>query len=289
MINRNSNRSKSLSEIRAYLKSRLGGDIVSVELEDNTIDEIILDALLEISQKKPKIIVKTISGGLPRNGRIQITEKVYYKNWKFGEAEPEYVPRSDVITFLNVEPANTTDKFASTKNPFHSGNNFIHQNADDYRNVETISSYMDRFINYEILDMSIGAINGIVGNTFDWMLDDSDPTKVFYTNLTGEVTSLTLEVAVEHTLGELVIPASNIDAVTKTQYKKIGGSVLTLTQDLARGMLMETIGEIRSKLEGGSNSTQLNGSDILSRGLSIQENVRETLSNSPDHWGAYSD
>ena len=285
-------RKKTLLEIVDYIKRRLGSDVVFLETSDLTFEDIVLDALAFVSEYKPKVIAKTIQT-TSSSGKIQFVERVYPTGWVKGNALPEETPVEDVVTFLNVEPAESTN-ISRYRNRGYYGAGIIM--PDGYGavglNYNNVSTYTTRYIDYKIMDYNLSSIQSLDGYQFDWMRDENDYSSVFYANLPYNVNQVTIEVGVEHSLGSYVEPpaddAPDGSIATVKEYT-ITGSIMALTQDLARGMAMESIGEIRSKVAGGKNSTPLNGQDMVTRGVELQDKVKDSLVNNIDLWGMFAD
>ena len=282
-------RKKTLAQIIDHIKRRLGSDVVFVEAEDLTIEDFVFDALSLISQYKPKVIAKTLSVS-NNSGKIQLLERVYPEGWVQGNALPTETPVDDIVTFLNVETAEPSRGYNMNRRMYY--NSSIPGTTSVSYSYNCMSAQTSRYIDYKIMQYNLDSMQSLDGYQFDWMRDENDPSAVFFCNKPHLVSDITIEVGVEHLLGSYVAPpasdAPNGTPATTVE-RTLSGSILALTQDLALGKTMETIGRIRRKVAGGQNSTPLDGASTVADGLAIQEKVMDSLKNNPNHWGMFAD
>lgn len=281
-----SRRGKSLVDIVAYIKGRLGIDVVSLGVSDPTITEYVKDALSTISEYKPKVVAKTIAVGA-RRGVVQVTEMVIPQGWTSADGDPTPVPMENVIGFLNIEQANRSGGNYSeiTGDPFHYMYNPIMM-SQQHDSPRTIVDFYSDYIDFTLISMTHGAIMSSSGNNFFWEEDPNDPSRAFFDHLPEGCNSMTIEVGVEHNLDPYYRKPTGAEpdvAVLVTPV--LNGQILELVQKLALGVTMQTEGRIRHKLEGGNNTTQMDGADLIGEGKTMQEEVETLLKENPDLWG----
>jgi hypothetical protein len=168
--------------------------------------------------------------------------------------------------------------------PFFGNSMFMNTNIQYY-----ISNTMDMFINYEILNYSMWAMNSLTGNLFDWYQDVNHKNIGYFTNLDSKIGKVTVEAMLEWDLDNYWVPPPTGSTTGTKAVKvipKLDSTVYALTEKLARSRCMQAIGRIRSKLLGGSNSTELDGSGLLSEGNDLEKEAIDEIKKAATYMAA---
>ncbi|QQO97561.1 hypothetical protein Molly5_75 [Maribacter phage Molly_5] len=282
-------RGRTLAQIVEVIRKELGSSIVHIEVNNDDIEEFVLDSLLTVSQYKPRVHTTTVylNG---EAGEIVAEEVDFDPSWKVGDKPLEFKSREDVICFLNIEPLQGS--VGEIINPFthNTGLYFFPTSAQANNNLNAVSSIMGDFINFKILEAGVDLAQAQADSEFDWWENTNDSSRAFFANAkTTNKANITL--GLEWYLGDFDYELPDVTSEVGTPLIKkeqtIKGNVFNHTKNLAKAKTMQAIGRIRGKLEGGSNSTQLDGASILSDGNELEEKVMESLTTNVDYSAAY--
>ena len=245
--------SKTLGKITETILNHLGYPQQCVgEISEADVETFILDSASLVSEYKPKILQKTVSVG-SQAGQIMSTGIFYPSTWKVGDTTPVPTVRGDVITYINIEPASTvhgetlyngivTDEFSFSQ--MGMGVRLEGQGSV----LGQLHSNFDNFLDFQIIYQNIQAGLSLRGREFNWRQDYNQGFAAYFTNLPQRVNSVTITLALEHTLGnKYYLPPSveTTGALVEEYEETVTGTILYLIQNLALAKSMKKIGMIR--------------------------------------------